>query len=253
MKYVGLAPLTSMFLQGPSSRHIPGEARPSVHDSQGLVVWNGSGEWLWHPLVNPRSLQVSAFSDKDPKGFGLEQRDRLFTSYEDLEANYQRRPSLWIEPRSAWGAGAAELIELPTEEEIHDNIVAFWRPTTPIEPGKPHDFAYRMTWADALPGPLPDLRVRKTLAGTKPNGSQIFFVDFAGSAIDQIKDLPVATVEASAGKIENLVVQRNPAISGVRCSFDLRPESHTMSELRLALKSNAQITSETWLFRWIKA
>ena len=253
MKYVGLAPLTSMFLQGPGSRHIPGEARPSVHDSQGLVIWNGGGEWLWRPLINPRALQVSAFVDKDPKGFGLEQRDRAFATYEDLEASYQRRPSLWIEPRSGWGPGVVELIELPTEEEIHDNIVAFWRPAAPLEPGKPHALAYRMTWADTLPGPVPDIRVRKTLAGTKLDGSHIFSVDFTGAVLDQLKELPVATVEASAGKVENLVMQRNPNISGVRCSFDFRPHASTISELRLTLKSKAKVSAETWLFRWIKA
>ena len=256
MKFVGLAPLTSMFLQGPTSRHIPGEARPSVHDSQGLVIWNGGGEWLWRPLINPRALQVSAFVDKDPKGFGLEQRDRAFSTYEDLEASYQLRPSLWIEPRSGWGPGSVELLELPTEEEIHDNIVAFWRPAMPIEPGKPHELAYRMTWADTLPGPLPDIRVHKTLAGMKPDGAQVFAVDFVGTGLDRMKELPVATVQASTGKIENLVMQRNPSISGIRCSFELRPASHAVAELRLALKSgttDAKVSAETWLYRWIKA
>lgn len=253
MKYVGLAPLTSMFLQGPSSRHIKGEARPSVHDSQGLAILNGKGEWLWRPLTNPRSLQVSAFLDKSPRGFGLEQRDRAFATYEDLEANYQRRPSLWIEPRSDWGEGSVELIELPTEEEIHDNIVAFWRPAGTIEPNQPREFAYRMTWADALPGPAPDIRVRKTLAGMKPDGAQTFSVDFIGHALERSKDLPVAAVEATSGRVENLVVQRNPDISGIRCSFELRPDSQPVSELRLVLKTEPKAVAETWLFRWLKA
>jgi glucans biosynthesis protein len=253
MRYVGLAPLTSMFLQGPASRHIRGEARPSVHDSQGLVIWNGKGEWLWRQLTNPRALQASAFLDKDPKGFGLEQRDRAFSTYEDLEASYQRRPSLWIEPRAGWGAGTVELIELPTEEEIHDNIVAFWRPSAPLEPGAPHALAYRMTWADTPPGPLPEARVHKTLVGPKLNGKPTFAVDFAGSAFQQMKELPVASVEASAGKIENLVVQLNPSISGIRCAFELQPETHAVSELRLTLKTAPKTVAETWLYRWIKA
>ena len=104
------------------------------------------GERLWRPLTNPKTLQTSAFVDKDPKGFGLCQRPRDFSTYEDLDARFDRRPTAWVEPKGGWGDGYVELIEIPVTEEIHDNIVAYWKPAKPLEPGKGHRFAYRLSW-----------------------------------------------------------------------------------------------------------
>ena len=56
------------------------------------------------------------------------QRDRDFDHYQDDGVFYDRRPSLWVEPLGDWGAGAVQLVEIPTDDEIHDNIVAFWVP-----------------------------------------------------------------------------------------------------------------------------
>ncbi|MEQ1719032.1 MAG: glucan biosynthesis protein, partial [Hyphomicrobium sp.] len=113
--HVGIAPLTSMYLHGAANQRRSGDFRPSVHDSNGLAVFNGSGERLWRPLTNPKTLQVSAFMDKDPKGFGLAQRDRTFHAFEDLEAHYERRPTVWVEPKGGWGEGVIELIEIPVD------------------------------------------------------------------------------------------------------------------------------------------
>ncbi len=126
---LGVAPLTSMFLFGesPQGKRFD-DFRPEVHDSDGLMINNGAGEWLWRPLVNPKELMISGFQDEDPKGFGLMQRDRTFNNYQDNESRFERRPSYWIEPLGKWGKGSVELVELPTREEIHDNIVAYWVP-----------------------------------------------------------------------------------------------------------------------------
>jgi glucans biosynthesis protein len=51
----------------------------------------------------PTQLRVAAFADENPRGFGLLQRDRDFEHYQDLEANYHLRPSVWVEPVGAWG------------------------------------------------------------------------------------------------------------------------------------------------------
>ena len=61
----------------------------AVHDSEGLAILNGNGERLWRPLTNPRKLQTSAFVDRDPKGFGLSQRDRSFQNFEDFDDPFQ--------------------------------------------------------------------------------------------------------------------------------------------------------------------
>ena len=142
---LGIAPLTSMFAFGENQ---PGrdDYRPEVHDSDGLSIQLGDGEWIWRPLVNPRRLLVTSFGTTNPRGFGLMQRDRSPTSYEDPEALYERRPSAWIEPVGNWGAGRVELVQIPTPDETNDNIVAFWVPQALPAPGKPLDIAYKVHW-----------------------------------------------------------------------------------------------------------
>lgn len=252
--HVGIAPLTSMFLHGAAHRRITGDFRPEVHDSEGLALLNGKGERLWRPLTNPKKLQTSAFVDKDPKGFGLSQRDRSFKSFQDLEAKYGARPTVWVEPKGGWGEGYVELIEIPADEEIHDNIVAYWKPAKPLEPGTAHTFAYRMHWGDAVPVAWSGARVQKTFVGTsrKP-GVQLFVVDFDGPAVKEARELPIAELSASAGSVANVVVQRNPEIGGLRVTFELNTGGVELIELRLGLKSGEQLVSESWIYRWTKA
>ena len=142
---LALAPLTSMYFFGENQRAPSEDYRPEVHDSDGLAINTGSGEWIWRPLVNPRRLLVTSFALTDPRGFGLMQRDRNFGSYEDLEARYELRPSIWIEPAQS-GAPAALNVQIPTPNEANDNIVAYWVPNTVPPRGTPIDFSYRMFW-----------------------------------------------------------------------------------------------------------
>ncbi len=130
----GIAPLTSMFLFDASSgRGRFDDFRSAVHNSDGLEMLTGSGERVWRPLANPRTIaQVSDFIDHDPKGFGLIQRKRRFEEYQDADAHFERRPSLWVEPRGDWGEGHVELVEIPSSKEINDNIVAYWQSATPL-------------------------------------------------------------------------------------------------------------------------
>ena len=125
-----------------------------MHDSDGLAIQNGRGEQIWRPLSNPADLQVSAFVDNNPRGFGLMQRQRDFRAYEDLEARYERRPSAWVEPIGDWGEGAVHLVEIPTTTEINDNIVAFWRPRSPTRAKGEYAYTYRIHWGVPIPKPL---------------------------------------------------------------------------------------------------
>src|SRR5262249_52761894 len=129
----GFAPITSMFFFDANDRRDVDDYRPAVHDSDGLAMRNGRGEEMWRPVSNPRDLQIPTFADSNPRGFGRRQRERDFHAYEDLESEFERRPSLWVEPIGDWGEGAVHLIEIPTKEEIHDNLVAFWRPKEPLK------------------------------------------------------------------------------------------------------------------------
>ena len=253
LQHVGIAPLTSMFLHGPADQRRAGDFRPAVHDSAGLAVLNGSGERLWRPLTNPKMLQTSAFVDKDPKGFGLWQRDRGFHDFEDLEAHYERRPTVWVEPKGAWGEGFIELIEIPVEDEIHDNIVAYWKPAKGLEAGGPHEFQYRLHWGDQVPAAWSGARVAKTRIGNaKKPGILLFVIDFEGTAVKELRDLPVADLRSNTGAVTNVVVQRNPELPGIRVSFEMNPGGADLVELRLALKVADQLISESWLYRWTK-
>ncbi|BBI60252.1 hypothetical protein HSBAA_15580 [Vreelandella sulfidaeris] len=94
-----------MFTYGEASRKRPDDFRPQVHDSDGLLMQTGSGEWIWRPLTNPEHLRISTFMDSAPQGFGLMQRERDFNRYLDIEAQYHRRPSQWVMPLDDWGPG----------------------------------------------------------------------------------------------------------------------------------------------------
>jgi periplasmic glucans biosynthesis protein len=254
---VGLAPLTSMFLFSGIDRSRINDFRPAVHDSEGLAIINGWGERIWRPLNNPRRLQMSDFVDQSLHGFGLIQRSRDFARYQDLEAHYEKRPSAWVEPREAWGEGTVRLVEIPSDEEIHDNIVAFWKPAKPLPPGKAHAFHYTLSWPDHAPRSWPGAFVADTRAGLingpqRKSGIIQFAVDFKGFAVEPETSLPSAKVEASSGAVSAPVVQRNPSIDGIRVSFGLDPKGAASSELRLALHINGKPVSESWLYRWTK-
>lgn len=254
LTHVGLGPLTSMFLHAPGHHRIDDDFRPAVHDSDGLAIHNGNGECIWRPLTNPRTLQVSAFMDKNPKGFGLCQRARAFRDFEDLEARYERRPTVWIAPKGAWGPGYLELVEIPTDAEIHDNIVAYWKPANSPEAGTKFAFAYRMHWTDEIPVAWIGARVAATRVGKgRRPGSILFVVDFTGPAVAGQRQMPVAAVAANPGTVGDVAVHANPEIDGVRVSFDLDPGGTELSELRLALKLADRQISETWLYRWTKS
>lgn len=251
LKHIGLAPLTSMFLRGPAQRRVNHDIRPSVHNSQGLAILNGRGERLWRPLTNPRTLQTSAFMDDSPRGFGLLQRDRRLSTFEDLNARFDKRPSLWVEPRGNWGKGFVELVEIPSEEEIHDNIVVYWNPVESLEPGKAHNLSYRLHWGEDMPIAPASSHIVQTAVGlTRKDTVRQFAIDFSGPAVSETLDLPIADLSAGTGTLSSALVERHPGINGVRVSFTLDTGSADMSELRLTLKRGDQYVSETWLYRW---
>lgn len=246
---VGLAPLTSMFLFDESNRSRIDDFRDEVHDSDGLQVLMSSGEQLWRPLANPTQLQVSSFTSDAPKAFGLVQRSRKVSDYHDLEAQYEKRPSAWIEPTSDWGAGSLQLIEIPSNREINDNIVALWKPRDPIPAGKPWHAAYRMRWLPHPRAATPIGRVSGTRTGPSFDGKRrLFVVDFDGMG-KSIEGLSI-DVGASRGKVSNPVLHRFPALRSIRASFELTPGDADVAELRLRLLRGDRPATETWLYRW---
>ncbi len=245
----GIAPLTSMFLFDPSGRSRFDDFRNAVHDSDGLQIVTGRGERVWRPLANPRALQVSAFLDDSPRGFGLLQRKRNFADYEDAEARFEEHPSLWVEPRGEWGNGHVELVEIPTDREIHDNIVAYWQPAAPLPAGKGTEFSYRLRYTVE---PLDDslARVVATRSGIALTSAdqRSFVIDFLGSAPPP-DDLEI-TATSSSGPILDPRGSFVTATGAYRVSFELARERADVVELRVLLTSKGQPWSETWLYRW---
>jgi glucans biosynthesis protein len=222
-------------------------------------VWSGSGEWLWRPLVNPEALRLSLFNDTELKGFGLMQRTRDFAAFEDLEARYGLRPSLWVEPLEPWGRGHVRLIEIPSPLEIYDNMVAFWVPREPVEAGSEWTFRYRLYWCIEPPF-QPDLG--RTVATRVGMGGQAakepdpdlrkFVIDFAGGQLEDIPpDAPVeAAVSVMAGEVIGPLARKNDATDGWRAFFDLRPEGDDPVELRCVLRLANETLTETWVYQW---
>ena len=250
---LALAPLTSMFFFGENQRAPAEDFRPEVHDSDGLAIHAGNGDWIWRPLVNPRRLLVTSFALTDPKGFGLMQRDRQFDRYEDLEARYELRPSLWVEPVSKWGAGRVELVQIPTQNEANDNIVAYWVPNTVPPPGTALDFSYRVLWlknTDRRPSNGWVVQTRRGHGFVNASNDIVkLTVDFDGPAL---RKLPVnaplqADVAIANGQSTDLVVYRNDATGGWRMVVQMRTQDKEKPiEVRAFLRNGKEVLSETW-------
>jgi glucans biosynthesis protein len=258
LREVGLAPGTSMFMFSPSGRLAADDFRPEVHDSDGLLVLNGRGEHLWRGLANPAKLQVNSFEDRSPRGFGLVQRDRTATDYQDFESHFERRPTLWVEPSGDWGEGAVVLVEIPTDAEIHDNIVAYWRPRQPVAAGAELRVSYKLSWGGEPAAVEDRLRVVRTGLGRAdvkaPTPVRLFVVDYVGNPARCRAGCapPRAAVTASAGKVRDVTVAENPLTGGYRVSFTLDPEGAELAELRLDLAFDDARRAEVWLYRWTK-
>jgi glucans biosynthesis protein len=249
MRVVGIAPLTSMFLFDETNRGRLDDYRPEVHDSDGLMIESKSGEHIFRQLANPIKLQVSTFTTEAPLGFGLVQRSRQQSDFQDFDAQYERRPSTWVEPKGEWGAGGVELVEIPSGRETNDNIVAFWRPVQPLTPGHPAHFAYRIVWCaePALPKSLG--KTVATRSGASLDGKRrVFLLDFVGAG-EKVDGLHL-DLGASAGRISNATLMSNSALHGLRASFELDPRDADLIELRLRIMRGDRPVSETWLYRW---
>lgn len=250
---VGISPLTSMYFFSPHDiRKHPSDFRPAVHDSEGLSIQMYNGEWVWRPLFNPKALQVSVLAERPPLGFGLVQRKRSFDDYSDIEAGYHHRPTVWVQPKTGWGEGALTLVEIPTGNEYNDNIVAYWKPKTPWQPGTGYTVSYDMKWSLLTPA-MPDVAVASnTFAGVNPtSGKQLFVIDY-DNIPEALSEGIEADVSASAGKILNPVIKTNPETGKIRLSFELEAPNTDVAELRALLTKGGKPVTETWLYRWRK-
>jgi glucans biosynthesis protein len=257
IKTIGLAPLTSMFWFGKNSEHKFDDYRPEVHDSDGLLVKMGNGEVLWRPLDNPSVMRHQIFSAPNIKGFGLLQRERDFSAYQDSFNFYHLEPSVWVEPHG-WGDGDLHLVELNTAYEGLDNIVVFWDPKKKPAPLQPFRFGYTLKWqthdADVR---LSENRVVSTRIGLDPSCEDCrqIVIDFDGPKLDAVpeNETPQAIANCSFNAvILNNQVIRNEDLGTWRVILKMQPKAGNVDpvDLRCTLQRGTNILSETWTYQW---
>lgn len=260
---LGIAPLTSMFHHGENTTRYVDDFRPEVHDSDGLLMHTSHGEWIWRPLTNPAALQVVSFSDVSPKGFGLLQRDRDFNHYLDGEAYYGRRPSMWVAPKGDWGEGRVELVEIPSNSETNDNIVAYWVPQRQILAGQEYRFSYTLSTFGARLAQQTLGQVLRTRIGwaalpgednPPPADHRQFAIDFSGGALADLPSTlqPEALLELSSGKTTDVQVRPLPEKGQWRVSFKLIPEGDKPVDMRLTVALRGHPITEVWNYVWLK-
>ncbi len=265
---LGIAPLTSMFYYGENTVNRPDDYRPEVHDSDGLLIAYENDKWEWRPLQNSARLNIVDFPATNVKGFGLLQRDITFDHYQDLEARYELRPSVWIAPRGRWGKGHVELVEIPTTWETTDNIVAFWVPEEIPPLGKPIDVSYRMSWHRPIGSPHGLGYVVSTRTGKgRDNDTRLFVVDFKGRSIEAIPASTglTAVVNVSEGaELVEKILMKNEATGGWRLSFQVRakggsaieqlqPDKRPKIKIEAYIKKGDNLPdalTETWSYLW---
>jgi len=262
VQQLGVAPLTSMFLLGDSDPGDFDDFRPCVHDSEALILNSRGGDTMLRPLNNPPQLAASYFTMENPASFGLIQRNRDFDDYLDAGAQYERRPSLMIEPLGDWGKGTVRLVEIPSDLETNDNIVAFWVPETPARQGDALEFAYRQSWGMSPPGATSEraqiLRTRVGKGGVAgvegETDRRKFVIDFAGGTLGELpEDADVeANVTASTGKIAETVLSKIPGTGVWRLVAEVSADAGAIVELRANVSGYGRVLTETWLYQWIK-
>ncbi len=260
---IGVAPLTSMFLYSEKNRASFDDYRPNVHDSEGLYIERADGDVIWRPLNNPSRLTGSYFVEDNPKAFGLMQRDRDFEAYQDASAHYEKRPSLLIEPLSNWGKGAVRLVEIPTDLEVNDNIVAFWVPEAKVQPGEMREFAYRMRWGMIEPDWNEDLafilETRSGIGGVSgvenTDGTRKFVIDFGGGLLATLPDDAEveAIVNISGGEIVSQTLSKIQGEPIWRLVMDLKGPKDTVVEMGAHVRGYGRKMTENWLYQWIVA
>jgi len=247
----GIAPFSSMFLQGSNSTRRYTTIAPQVHDSDGLSIQTRDNHWIWRPLQNPKQLAIQSSQLESPKGFGLMQRDRRFCSYESLSLHYEDRPSAWVTPSVSWGKGSLQLFEIPSDSRDNDNIVVLWMPDQPPEPLKPSRFSYSISWqGNGMTRPaigyVVDTRIGR---GNMSQSAQTFEIDFAGGNLSALSpDAVSAAISVGDGaKLLEHHIVKNKFIRGLRLEFQIQPSGSPVS-LSAYLHQSGKAITETWSY-----
>jgi glucans biosynthesis protein len=254
--HFGLGAMQATHLFGPMDRRRSEDLRPGVYEVTGLQILSGRKEWIWRPIANRETLQVSAFVDENPKGFGLIQRDRDFARFLDDDQLWNRRPSVWIEPLGEWGRGSVTLAEIPADSQVNQNIVAYYRPREPLAAGSETNFAYRQFWC-WTPPERPPLAVTRysrlgRIHGFSANSRRRrVLVEFEGNIFseDRPEDIKprISAYPGNISAVKTTLIKNRKAM---RVQFDFDAGQSAQCELRLDLAVRDTPVTETWLYRW---
>jgi len=266
-----LAPLTTMFYFGNNTVNKPTlkpdyqptgktefsmnktdfkrrEFRPQVHDSDGLLLDTVSGEKLWAPFDNPKSVSVRRFSNV--LSYSILQRDRNLSDYLDREAEYHLRPSVTVIPKSDFGPGFVRLLEIPSNDEYTDNVVAGWELQNPPEQGGSYEYAYQMKWR----GDEPDtnqFRVLSTTVRPSPGLNETrFAIEYGkpegGEAIP-VAELRPYIVTGVGAQVKD--VQFTPTDRGWLVGFTIfNPNSTQLLDISCVILRHETFCSEKWQY-----
>lgn len=263
VQQLGIAPLTSMFLFGGADPGAFDDFRPAVHDSDHLVLNTRNGETFLRPLVNPGRLANSYLAAENPSSFGLAQRERDFENYLDAQAHYERRPSLMVEPVGDWGAGHVRLMEIPSDLEGNDNIVAFWVPAEPARAGDAIELSYRLHWGLTPEGDRSSSRAqilrtrvgKGGVAGVRSATDRVkFVIDYKGGLLSELpRDADIEPhVTVMRGDLAQAILSPIEGTDMWRLVIEAVPAGdETSMEIQAALAGYGRTLSETWLYQWI--
>lgn len=249
---VGLAPLTSMWMWGDGIERPPLDYRLKVHDADGLLVY-ADNEWIWRGLSRQEYPSVCTVHAGTIQGFGLMQRETDLEVFRDHNAQYHKRPSVWVTPLSKWPRGRLELLELPGAHEGIDNIGAYWVPDEKIAAGEPFYHAYRIEY---FKGEMPHrmhqyvAEVRRTaIDRNRKDGLIGVEVTFAGKSLGEFAraDDVQVTLQTIRAELMRRKVTRVDA-NTMTVSLLLKPEGAEPMELSACLMDANRCLSEHWKY-----
>jgi glucans biosynthesis protein len=149
------------------------------------------------------------------------------------------------------------LVELPTNYEGLDNVVAFWDPKTKPAPMEPFRMSYTLFWTRENDMKLSPNKAVATRIGTHPRDAQQrqVMIDFRGPKLDNIPEnappKPVASCSEN-GAITEVQIFKNSFGGGWRVFLRLKPNAGNADpiDLRCTLVSAEENVSETWTYHW---
>jgi glucans biosynthesis protein len=245
---LALAPLTSMFMWNPETQPAD-DPRPSVHDSDGLLIHRDDNEWVWRDLKRPDKPQVESWPVQNLHGFGLMQRDRDPEHYKDNEAHYHQRPSIWVEAgaQNPWGPGRIELLELDAKHEGIDNIGAYFVIDQKADLAESIAFNYELTFGTTMPwghqvAPVIDSRVREEV------GQMRVKFEVPQRLQANLEGL-IAGTRCSHGEITSVDVAWTDD-STVEVTLRYQPDEAQEARVEVWLEKETKKVSEVYSYRW---